>query len=383
MKTFNETTQNYTTPRGVIITINQQIPIEENEENSKGIQLKTIDLSKHNEKEEIIQILKEMIKNPTQSFDHYENLHEFIDIYEEMKETLKTLSSAVLLFSFDCDDTHDQVPQITIIYETKLSTENETSIIEELQSFMNILKELHTEYVNQPRIYFVRHAMRLDYIDLTWVPNAQYPHDPPLHPTGYQQAEEVGKRMRHENLDVIVTSPNWRSTGTASPIAKYSNMKYGLEPGAEEFLSVNNRVDVPDYDPERLKDPFVDLEYVPVVEKVKLENWSQIQERVINSCIELMKKYKRVCFVTHRSAMQAFISRMEGKLIKTNYEFTSVSSYIPIPEFPYFVPERINSYHHQKTHVDSPLHNPNYYVKDNYKDMIRGPDGNILPAGYY
>ena len=23
------------------------------------------------------------------------------------------------------------------------------------------------------------------------------------------------------------------------------------------------------------------------------------------------------------------------------------------------------------------------YVKDNYKDMIRGPDGNILPAGYY
>ena len=91
MKTFNKITENYTTPRGVIITIKSQIPEEEKEVNAKGIELQTIDLPS-TKKEEIISIFKQIIKNPSEKFDHYENLHEFIDIMIDMKETFATLS---------------------------------------------------------------------------------------------------------------------------------------------------------------------------------------------------------------------------------------------------------------------------------------------------
>ena len=55
----------------------------------------------------------------------------------------------------------------------------------------------------------------MDYSDLSWVPNAEYPHDPPLSREGMRQAHDLAKRLVHENIEVVVSSPFGRAMMTA------------------------------------------------------------------------------------------------------------------------------------------------------------------------
>ncbi|BFU25986.1 phosphoglycerate mutase family protein, putative [Entamoeba histolytica HM-1:IMSS-B] len=368
MEEYHNTTKDYENPRGIIIYINM------NERDDIKEEIKCINSKEY---DKVIKGFKEIIKD--KEIEHYEIIGEYIDLMNEQKEKIKGKKGVMMLFTFDCNDTHDQLPKISIIKEEK---EGNEEINEEYDKLINNLQELHNEYTNQPKLFIVRHAVRHDYIDLKWVPTAQYPHDPPLHIDGIKQAEEVGRRMRHEKIDVIVSSPYLRATGTAREIAKYNNMKYGIEPGASEFLSKVNRKKVPEFDPIKYKDPYYDDQYQPIIKEVVLETWEEIQQRAFKTILELTKKYKRVCFVTHRSTQQAFMSKIIGKTIKDNYAFTSVCTFKPIETFPFFIPQRMNSYYHLRTFIETPIHNPNYYIEGNYKDMVRGDDGKILPSGY-
>ena len=280
-----------------------------------------------------------------------------------------TPPSFAVTLSFVPTDSAPQEPHVTAAPSTAPPALSFASLLAQLTA-------LNEAFLAEPVLCIVRHAVRLDYIDLDWVPQAAYP---PLHASGIAQSKEVGQRLKDMRFDVIVSSPYFRSTQTARYIAKYAGMKYHIEPGLSEFLSKVNRRGVPEFDPARLEDKYYDADYTPVCEAVVLETWSGIVERVYRTAVELTRRYRRVCFVTHRSTTQAFLSKILGEIIKDNFQFTSVCYFEPRGDA--FVATRMDSHFHLTTFVETPLHNPNY-AKNPYKDMIRGPDGNILPSNY-
>jgi broad specificity phosphatase PhoE len=62
------------------------------------------------------------------------------------------------------------------------------------------------------QLIFVRHGMPDE-------GNAARPHDPPLNGTGLRQAEELGKHLSRERVDLVVSSPQMRAQNTAAPLA--------------------------------------------------------------------------------------------------------------------------------------------------------------------
>ncbi|KAL7722701.1 Phosphoglycerate mutase [Entamoeba marina] len=373
LSSMNDITKDYINPRKLLLYFD--LPNSLKDCNDETFHM--VNASKVNENE-----LKEFILDTSKSFHHYEMLAEFKEILCENEEKIISHKCVGIIFSFDCIDNSDQNPKICILQQDLIQSSPPIDNFLKLQTILSLFQKLHDFFTSKPCLFIIRHAVRLDYIDLEWVPNAKYPHDPPLHPDGVKQAKEVGKRMRHEKVDIIVSSPYFRATETAKYVAEAAQMKYSIEPGLSEYLSKVNRRGVPEFDPVRLEDVSYSDQYTPIFEKVTLETWSGIQQRAFDSLVELMKKYKRVCVVTHRSTTQAFLSKLYNETIKDNYAFTSVCSFEPKQDEPHFLPTRINSHYHLKTYIETPLHNPNYYISNNYMDMIRGPDGKILPSGY-
>ncbi|ELP92462.1 hypothetical protein EIN_523500 [Entamoeba invadens IP1] len=341
--------------------------------------------------------LNNFIKSPTGDYFFYEMLYEFVDILNANKGLFFTRPFNTLRLKFYCTELTSPSPCVIPEWVTLENVaegtpkyiftqdEFETKVIrtemdELYESFITSLKTLHTTHTSIPRIFLVRHAIRVDYMDLTWVPNAKYEHDPPLHADGVAQSRDVSHRLRHEKFDLIISSPFFRATETARYIAAEQKQPFGIENGVAEFISVRNRVKLPEFDPARCLDEFYDRNYVPVEKEMSLETWEGMAERVTTTLYELSKRYNRICVVTHRSTEQSLFSKILGKLTKQNYAFTSVCTLLPLTQKPYFKLERIDSHHHLNILTQPPAHNPNYALQGVYKDMIRGKDGKILAS---
>ena len=82
----------------------------------------------------------------------------------------------------------------------------------------NSLTDTQSSYAGLESLFLhqhFRHGFRVDYEDLTWVPKATYPHDPPLSSEGIKQAEDLAQRLITENIEIIVSSPFTRALHTA------------------------------------------------------------------------------------------------------------------------------------------------------------------------
>ena len=69
-------------------------------------------------------------------------------------------------------------------------------------------------------MWVVRHGERIDAVEKGWKKTAARPHDPPLTPTGFEQAAATGRALRDHRLDAIYTSPFLRCVQTATAIAE-------------------------------------------------------------------------------------------------------------------------------------------------------------------
>ena len=69
-------------------------------------------------------------------------------------------------------------------------------------------------------VWVVRHGERIDAVEKGWKKTAARPHDPPLTPTGFEQAAATGRALRDHRLDAIYTSPFLRCVQTATAIAE-------------------------------------------------------------------------------------------------------------------------------------------------------------------
>jgi len=88
-------------------------------------------------------------------------------------------------------------------------------------------------------IFLVRHGHKRILDDPDWSKTAQRPHDTPLSQKGIKQAEETAQLLTNERIDVIFSSPFYRTVETASIIAKRLNKKVNIEWGFSEWLNPN------------------------------------------------------------------------------------------------------------------------------------------------
>lgn len=182
-----------------------------------------------------------------------------------------------------------------------------------LNNMCKVLVDVHQKFIKRHAVFLCRHGYRIDYGDLTWAANSPYPHDPPLSEEGLRQASDLGKRLKYENISLIVSSPFRRAIQTAKAIAQTLNVKYVVEPAFAEFISVLNRRNVPNLDPQcEEDDDLVDPSYTGIIEGIKLEDWDSMCERVHEALWKLSKLGKRIAIVSHRSTFQALFTVILG-----------------------------------------------------------------------
>ncbi len=86
-------------------------------------------------------------------------------------------------------------------------------------------------------IWIARHGNRLDFVNPEWFNTAERPYDPPLSADGIVQAQELGDRLRAENIRHIFASPFLRAVQTANEVAKKIDRPIWLEAGLSEWLN--------------------------------------------------------------------------------------------------------------------------------------------------
>jgi broad specificity phosphatase PhoE len=90
----------------------------------------------------------------------------------------------------------------------------------------------------RPRtVWVVRHGVRRDFVDPSWVRSAVHPYDPPLARSGIAQSRVLSRRLRAERIAHVFSSPFLRALETAEQTAAVLDLRIKVEPGLSEWLS--------------------------------------------------------------------------------------------------------------------------------------------------
>lgn len=339
--------------------------------------------------DDLFAAVKRYLKDNKENYCRYEVLPYLVkqlkELYEIVSKTKGIQFKQVsLMLIYDALDNGNQKPTIHLVDFGKCTLDEKNENVDHyfcfgISSLIQLLEAVHDYYTTRDCVFLCRHGYRMDYSDLTWVPTAKYPHDPPLSNEGVQQAKDLAKRLKNEKIDLILTSPFYRATQTAKVISEELGIKYAIEPAFGEFLSINNRSAVPDLDPTLHEDVALDRSFTPSHIELSLETWQSMQERVHNSLQAISKNYHRVAIVSHRSTFQALLSVIVGKKFKYPLEFASITTLVPTKKGTGFVIDRINMFSHLSVFTESPYYNPNYAAK-NYTDMIINENGDVMDS---
>jgi broad specificity phosphatase PhoE len=163
-------------------------------------------------------------------------------------------------------------------------------------------------------LWVVRHGERIDKVNPEWIKTAPRGawDDPPLTEKGLNQAKEVGKRLREEEIDYIFCSPFIRCLQTATALVgelkDNAKLKLFVEPGFVEDLSITQFPPgcLPAKD---LHNEFkiVDPEYDSFLKEYLPEDNEYVCEKRIRQTIEnLLDKYPgNVLIISHGSPIAA------------------------------------------------------------------------------
>lgn len=86
-------------------------------------------------------------------------------------------------------------------------------------------------------VWITRHGNRYDFVNPQWFNTAERPYDPHLSDDGILQAQELGKRLKSENIAYIFASPFLRTVQTAHYVAEVLDLPIQLEAGLSEWLN--------------------------------------------------------------------------------------------------------------------------------------------------
>lgn len=274
--------------------------------------------------DDLVSCIKSFIKDKEANTSLYDNIPYWLITLHDIQRALAK-QRAVHFYGVSLLIIYDGVfdaPQKPIVYLTNFAkcVENPPNamfpdhlLLFGLKNMCKALVDVHQKFIKRHAVFLCRHGYRIDYGDLTWAVNSPYPHDPPLSVEGLRQARDMGKRLKYENINLIVSSPFRRAMQTAKAIAQALNVKYVVEPAFAEFISVTNRRNVPNLDPvNTIEDDRVDPSYTGILDDIKLEDWDSMCERVHEALWKLSKLGKRIAIVSHRSTFQALFTVILG-----------------------------------------------------------------------
>lgn len=101
-------------------------------------------------------------------------------------------------------------------------------------------------------IWIARHGNRLDFVNPEWFNTAIRRYDPPLSEDGLIQAQELGQRLKTENIAHIFASPFLRTIQTANQVAEALDLPIKLEAGLSEWLNPQWMTEFPQTHPREL-----------------------------------------------------------------------------------------------------------------------------------
>ncbi|MEC4985952.1 MAG: histidine phosphatase family protein [Oscillatoria sp. PMC 1068.18] len=113
-------------------------------------------------------------------------------------------------------------------------------------------------------VWIARHGNRLDFVYPEWFNTAKHRYDPPLSDDGVIQAQELGQRLKNENISHIFCSPFLRTVQTAYQVAEALDLPIKIEAGLSEWLNPEWMTAMPEKLPLEIlaqKYPRIDLSY--------------------------------------------------------------------------------------------------------------------------
>lgn len=140
-------------------------------------------------------------------------------------------------------------------------------------------------------VWIARHGNRLDFINPEWFNTAIRRYDPPLSEDGLIQAQELGQRLKSENIAHIFASPFLRTIQTANQIADVLDLPIKLEAGLCEWLNPKWMTESPQTHPQdllKLEFPRIDWDYTsriipqyPESEEIMIQRAKETVRRLV------------------------------------------------------------------------------------------------------
>ncbi|ACK72359.1 Phosphoglycerate mutase [Gloeothece citriformis PCC 7424] len=144
-------------------------------------------------------------------------------------------------------------------------------------------------------VWIARHGNRLDFVNPDWFNTAIRRYDPPLSEDGLIQAQELGERLKSENIAHIFASPFLRTLQTANQIADCLDLPIKLEAGLCEWLNPHWMTEVPQTHPQnllKLEFPRIDWGYTSRIIPQYPETEEKMIERVKETVRQLVGEFK-------------------------------------------------------------------------------------------
>ena len=181
-------------------------------------------------------------------------------------------------------------------------------------------------------IWITRHGNRYDFVNPDWFITAKLRYDPHLAQDGIIQAQELGARLKSENITHIFSSPFLRTVQTAYEVASLLNLPIKLEAGLGEWLNPNWMDSPPEIrSPETLAEqyPLLDLSYQSRVIPHYPETEEMVQKRTQETAQKLAQEFSgELLFVGHGASVLGTAEGLLGKPLNIRASFCCLTKLV-------------------------------------------------------
>lgn len=161
-------------------------------------------------------------------------------------------------------------------------------------------------------VWIARHGNRLDFVNPEWFNTARRRYDPPLSEDGFIQAQELGQRLKNQNISHIISSPFLRTIQTANEVAEVLDLPIKLEAGLSEWFNPDWMDSHPETHPQEFlaeKYPRIDWSYQSLVTPSYPETQVKINRRTKQTASKLINKFSEDILLVGHGASVLGITR--------------------------------------------------------------------------
>ncbi len=170
-------------------------------------------------------------------------------------------------------------------------------------------------------VWIARHGNRQDFVDPEWFNTAKRRYDPPLSEDGLIQAQELGRRLKNQDISHIISSPFLRTIQTANEVAQVLDLPIKLEAGLSEWFNPDWMDSHPEIHPQEFlaqEYPRIDWNYQSLVTPSYPETEAKVARRTKQTASKLIGQFSEDILLVGHGASVLGVTR---GLVKGNPTF--------------------------------------------------------------